>query len=446
MIQQLATDVVARALKLGATEAECTVAEGNEFSASVRLGEVEQLKEAGSRGAGIRVLVGQRTGSATTSDLTKEGVERMVRAAIENASVTTDDPFAGLPDEAELGSIDVDLETYSESVEQLEAEWKIAQAKAAEAAALQFDPRITNSEGGSFDTYLSSRAFANSRGFSGLARSSSCSISAVPVAKEGEKMERDYWFSIARRPDRLEAADLVGRLAAQRAVRRLGARKVSTQKVPIVFEPRIARTLLANLFEAVSGDSIYRQASFLNGQLGARVASEYITVIDDPTIPGLFGSSPFDDEGVRARRKVVVERGILKTYLHNTYTAKKLGTTTTGNAARGLAGNAYVDHGNFFLEAGSKTPEQMIGGIKSGLYVTELMGQGVNVVNGDYSRGAAGMWIENGELAYPVSEITIAGNLKQMLLDIEEPGVDLEFRGSIASPTLMIREMTVSGN
>jgi PmbA protein len=204
--------------------------------------------------------------------------------------------------------------------------------------------------------------------------------------------------------------------------------------------------LLGNLFEAVSGDSIYRQASFLNGQLGERVASEYLTVIDDPTIPGLFGSWPFDDEGVRARRKVVVERGILKTYLHNTYTAKKLGTATTGNAARGLAGNAYVDHGNFYLEAGSKTPEQMISGIKSGLYVTELMGQGVNVVNGDYSRGAAGMWIENGELAYPVSEITIAGNLKQMLLDIEEPGADLEFRGSVASPTLKIREMTVSGN
>ncbi|MDX2179815.1 MAG: TldD/PmbA family protein [Bryobacteraceae bacterium] len=439
----VASDIVAKALALGATDAECTVSAGTEFSANVRLREIDQLKEAGSRGAGVRVLIGRRTGSATTSDLTREGLDRMVRAALDNAGVTTDDPFAGLP--TECGSLDADLALYSPEVAALSAAWKIEQARVAEETALSADPRIANSEGASFDTYLSERAFANSRGFVGGYRSSSCSMSVVPVAKDGDKMERDYWYTIARTPARLDPAVEVGKRAAARVVRRLGSRKPPTRKAPVVFEPRVARSLLANLFEAVSGDSIYRQSSFLNGRLGERVASERVTVFDDPTIPGLFGSYPFDDEGVSARKKIVVENGVLRTYLHNTYTAKKLETVTTGNAGRGLAGNAYVDHGNFYLSAGELTPEKIISQTGDGLYVTELLGQGVNIVNGDYSRGAAGLWIENGELAYPVSEITIAGNLAQMFREIDAIGNDLVFQGSIAAPTIRIGEMTVSG-
>jgi PmbA protein len=276
-------------------------------------------------------------------------------------------------------------------------------------------------------------------------RASYCSLSTVPVAREGESMERDYWFTTARAFAGLENPEDVGRIAAHRAVRRLGARKVETQKVPVVFEPRTARTLLDNIFDAVHGGAVYRNESFLAGKLGERVASEKLTVIDDGTIPGLFGTSPFDDEGVPTRRTVVIENGVLRSYLLNTYTARKLGLRTTGNASRGLAGNAGVGNGNLYIERGSAPPEQLIAGIRDGFYVTELMGFGVNIVTGDYSRGAAGLWIRNGELAFPVSEVTIAGTLQQMLLNLEAVGADLEFRGSMAAPTLVVGEMTVGG-
>jgi PmbA protein len=369
----------------------------------------------------------------------------MVTSALDIAQITGEDPYAGLPDTNELGKIQGALELYSEDVVKLETRDKLEQARRAEAAALSTDPRISNSEGASFDSHLGFHAFANSLGFSGSYRTSSCSISAIPVARQGDSMERDYWFSLARSPKRLDSPEEIGRKAAERAVRRLGARKVQTQKAPVVFEPRTARSLLDHIFEAVTGEAIYRKASFLAGQLGNRIASENVTVIDDGTLPGLFGTSPFDDEGVPSRRTVIVDKGVLKSYLLNSYTARKLGMKTTGNASRGIAGNAAIGHGNLFLEKGVHSAEEIYKRVGTGLYVTELMGSGVNVVTGDYSRGAAGLWIENGELTYPVSEVTIAGNLRQMLLDIEAVGSDLEFRGSTAAPTLMVREMTISG-
>ena len=441
---ELARDIVKRALGAGATDAECTIAEGDEFSANVRMREVETLKEAGSRGAGLRILRGRHTGSAHTSDLSAEGIEQLVHAAIELADITTEDPHAGMPDASELGLVDGDLGLYCDDVERLEAADKIERARSTEAAALDADPRIANSEGASFDSHVGRHTFANSRGFAGQYRTSYCSLSVVPVARDGESMERDYWFSLARGSAGLEKPEEIGRIAAQRALRRLGARKVETRKVPVVFEPRTARTLLDNLFEAVHGVSVYRHESFLAGRLGDKVASDSLTVVDDGTLPGLFGTSPFDDEGVPTRRTMVIDRGVLSSYLLNTYTARKLGLKTTGNAARGLAGNPGIGHGNFYVEKGVTSPEQMIAGIADGFYVTELMGFGVNIVTGDYSRGAAGVWIRNGELAFPVSEVTIAGNLRQMLMDVEA-GSDLEFRGSTAAPTLLIREMTVGG-
>jgi len=286
--------------------------------------------------------------------------------------------------------------------------------------------------------------FVNSRGFTGSYRSTYCSLSAVPVAAHDGQMERDYWFTVARDFNGLESPELVGRKAAERVLRRLGAVKVETQKVPVVFEPRMSRTLLGNLFEAVQGTAIYRHASFLAGKIGEKVASESFTLIDDGTIPGLFGSQPFDDEGVPSRRTPVIEKGILKNYLLNTYTARKLELKTTGNASRGITGNAGIGHGNFFLEAGEKTPDEIIAGIRNGFYVTELIGSGVNTVTGDYSRGAVGLWIRDGELAFPVSEVTIAGTLQEMLAGVEIAN-DLEFRGSVSAPTLMIGEMTVAG-
>jgi len=442
---ELAQEIVQRALASGATDAECTIAEGEEFSAAVRMRELESLKEAGSRAMGLRILRGKNTGSSYTSDFSREGVEHLVRSAIELADITTEDPHAGLPDPDEFGLIDGDLGLFSADVESLATELKIATAKRAEEASLSADPRIFNSEGASFDNHVGSHYFANSRGFAGQYRSSYCSLSTVPVAKDGESMERDYWYTMARDFAGLEAADEVGRIAASRALRRLNARKVETQKVPIIFDPNAARTLLDNLFDAVHGMAIYRHESFLAGKLGEKVASDTVTVIDDATIPGLFGTSPFDDEGVPSRRTVVIERGVLKSYLMNTYAARKLGMKTTGNASRGLTGNAGIGHGNFYLEQGVQTPEQLIAGVANGFYVTELMGFGVNVVTGDYSRGAAGLWIRDGELAFAVSEVTVAGNLKDMLENIEAVGSDLKFRGSIAAPTLKIGEMTVGG-
>ncbi len=444
-LEQLAGDIVKLARERGATDAECTIAEGDEFSVEVRMREIERLTEAGSRAAGLRVLVGKRPGSAYTSDLSADGIRRMTDSALELARVASEDPHAGLPEPDELGKLDNDLRLYSDTIESIDTDFKIAQAKAAEEAAFARDPRIANSEGASFSTVQSTQAFANSRGFCGSYRAGSCSLSMVAVAKDGDSMERDYWASSQRMPDRLERPDYVGRTAAERALRRLNAQRVPTQRATIVFEPRTARSLLGNLFEAVSGDSIYRNASFLAGKLGERVASENVTLIDDGTIPGLFGTSPFDDEGVPSRRTIVIDRGVLKSYLLNTYTARKLGLKTTGSASRGITGNASVGHGNFYLEKGARAPEEILKTVGAGFYVTELLGFGVNIVTGDWSHGAAGLWIENGELAYPVAEVTVAGNLKDMLMNVEEVGSDLEFRSSVASPTLVISGLTISG-
>ena len=258
-------------------------------------------------------------------------------------------------------------------------------------------------------------------------------------------MQRDYWFSVARSLGRLDTPEQVGKIAAQRTLRRLGAKKAKTAQVPIVFDPMVATSILEHIFEGINGDSVYRGASFLAGKLGQKIAGDQITVIDDGTIPGGFGTSPFDGEGIPTRRTVVIENGVLKSYLMNTYTAKKLGLETTANASRGLAGTPGIGPGNYFLQPGAKTPQQIISGIKEGLYVTEFLGHGANLVTGDYSRGASGMWISGGELTFPVEEITVAGNLKELFLNISEIADDLEFRGSVACPTIRIDGLTVGG-
>lgn len=441
----IAAGAVERAMARGASGAECTLSEGEEFSVSVRMSEVETLKEAGSRAAGIRILKGTRVGSSYTSDLTPEGIAHMVNAAFEIGEITTEDPFAGLPDAGDLGKLEGDLQLYSRDIDAISTPQRIELARRTEAAALAYDPRITNSKGASFDAYTGRRAFANSLGFSGEYHSSFCSISVMPVAKQGTVMERDYWHSSSRRFAGLDQPEEVGRIAAERVIRRLGAQKVATQKVPVIFEPRTARSLLGHMFEAVDGRSIYRGASFLAGKLGETIAAASVNVVDDGTIPGLMGTSPFDDEGVPSRRTVVIENGVLRNYLLNSYAARKLGLRTTGNAARGVTGNAGISNGNFYLEKGLESQEEMIRGVKNGFLVTELIGQGVNIVTGDYSRGAAGIWIRDGELAFPVSEVTIASTLQEMLAGIVGIGDDLRFRNSMESPTLMIGEMTVGG-
>lgn len=445
-LKELATSVVKRAMELGATAAECVARDGSEFSTAVRLGEVETLKESGSKALGVRVFNGKRTANTSTSDISPEGVEHMVRGAIELAQVTSEDPFAGIPEPSQLGQISTNLDLYYDDVYSLSTADRIGYARRAEKAALDVDPRIKNSDGGSFDAATGRKVLANSHGFVGEYQRSYCSVSVAPIAQDEQgNMQRDYWYSVSRTLTKLDPAEDVGRIAAQRTLRRIGARRVKTQKVPIVFDPQTARALLDHISDAVNGDAIYRHGSYLTGELGKQIAGKNITVVDDGTMPGGFGSSPFDGEGVPTRRTVVFEDGVLKSYLLNTYTAKKLNLQTTGNASRGLAGTPGIGNGNFFLKPGECTPQQIIGDIKDGLLVTEFLGFGVNLVTGDFSRGASGMWIHNGELAFPVEEITVAGNLKDMWQNVAEIGNDLEWRGSMACPTLRIEGMTVAG-
>ena len=464
-LRQLAEQAVARALALGATDAEAVAVESEEFSVNVRLGQVEQLTESGSRALGLRVLfaegTGSRTASTSTSDLSFEGVTRIIESAVQLARVTGVDPFAGLPDREDFGSNDVDsLALFFNDVDAITPAERIEIARSCEAAAMAYDTRIQNSSGADFDATTRRRVMVNSRGFSGEYRSSYCGFSVTPIAQDASgNMQRDYWYSSARTAKLLESPEAIGRIAAQRALRRLGARPVPTQRCPVVFAAEVARGLMANLLAAADGDSIYRNSSMFSGKLGEQVAGENITMIDDGTMVfdhdladstklrvGGFGTSPFDGDGLPTRRTVVIERGVLKHLMLNTYTARKLNMQSTGKASRGLAGAPGIGGGNYFLEPGVLTPEQVIGGVPSGLYVLQTMGHGVNLVTGDYSVGASGLWIENGELAYPVEQITIAGNLKDIFRNVVAIGNDLDFRGSGAVPTLRVDGMTVAGS
>jgi PmbA protein len=445
-LKEIATDVVRRAMAGGATAAEAVVREGTEFATVVRLGQVETLKESGSRAIGVRVFFGQRAASTYSSDFAPAALEHMVSSALQLARVTSEDPYSGIPPAEQLGTIAGDLDLYYEDVFSLPTEERIAYARRCEKAAMDVDARIRNSEGGSFDAATGHKVLANSHGFVGEYRRSYCSVAAVPIAQaEDGAMQRDYWYSVARSLRLLEAAEEVGRIAAERTLRRLGARKARTARVPVVLDPMVSRSILDHIFEGVNGDSVYRGASFLAGKLGQKVAGENVTVVDDGTMPGGFGTSPFDGEGVPTRRTVVIDRGVLNSYLLNSYTARKLQLQTTGNASRGLAGTPGIGPGNFFLQPGSRSPKQILGDIEEGLYVTEFLGFGVNMVTGDYSRGASGLWISKGEFAYPVEEITVAGNLKDMFFNISEIGNDLEFRGSVACPTIRLDGLTVAG-
>ncbi len=455
-LESLAADVVARALKAGASDAEAVVREGDEFSVNVRMGEVETLKESGSRGLGLRVFLGQRSASASTSDLTADGIRQLVEGAMALAEVTEEDPSSGLPEPEEFSPSaarldEAALHLYYDDVYSLSGPERIDWARRCESAALSADQRITNSDGGSFDAATGRKVFANSHGFISSYRTSYAGVAAAPLAMDTDgKMQRDGWWSSARSFALLESPEAVGSEAARRTLRRLGARRVPTQRVPIVFSPETARTLVGSLFEAASGDAVWRSASFLAGKLGQAIAAPALTLIDDHTLllpsgAGGFGTSPFDGEGLPSQRNVVVENGVLRTYLLNTYAARKLGLKSTHNASRGLAGTPGIGCGNLYVVPGTQSEEQILAGVQAGFYVTGLMGFGVNVVTGDYSRGATGLWIENGQLTHAVEEVTIAGNLAEMLRSVTAIGSDLVFRGAVASPTLRIDGMTVAG-
>lgn len=443
---ELAEWVLDRARRGGASAAETLIISAESLSAGVRLGRVENLKSSRERRLGLRVFCGQSSATASTAEFDRNALARFVTETIDLARLTAPDPWSGLPDPKLHPKQLPELELVDTDHGVIDADRALAKAREAEGAALGFDPRIRNSEGAEFASGYHELIFANNQGFCGQYGATSYSLSVVPVAQAGEVMQRDQWYSVNRRYDKIESPESIGRTAATRVLRRLGARKIKTTRVPVVFDPDMAASLLRAFVGAASGPALYRGASFLIDKLGHQVASPQVTIFDDGLIHGGLGSKPFDGEGLATRRKTVVDKGVLSTYLLDNYSARKLKLEPTGNASRGVGDSPGVSPTNLYLEPGPYTPEAIVGSVKNGLFVTELIGFGVNAVTGDYSRGASGIWIENGELAYPVQEITIAGNLKDMFLSIDMVGNDLSWRSSIASPTLKISELTIAGS
>jgi PmbA protein len=444
--QDLARDILARAKARGASQGDVVMAESQSFFVTVRMGEVEKISQSGEKRLGLRLFFGNRSACASTSDISDQAIERIVEDTALMAQTTAQDPHGGLPNGEELAREIRDLDLLDGEARSVPADDKIQMALETEKSALGFDERITNSEGAEFSDGFGRVIYASSHGFSGEYEGSNFGHSVAPVAKSNGSMQRDYWYSSSRKFARLESPQRVGERAARRVLRRLGAKKVKTCEVPIVFDPEMAASLMRVLSSAISGYALYKGASFLVGKLGEQIGSELLNVIDDATIPGALGSKPFDGEGLPTRKKTIVERGKLQSYLLDSYSGRKLGMASTGNASRSVGDPPGVAPANFYLSAGRHSPEEIIGSVKRGLYVTEMIGFGVNTVTGDYSRGAAGLWIEDGELAYPVEEVTIASNLKTMFQAIEMVGNDLELRARIAAPTIKIAQMTLAGD
>jgi PmbA protein len=442
---ELLTDVLGRARARGATEADGFLIEEQHFSASVRLGQVDTVKHSREQRLSLRVFAGRASAAASTSDLSRASLERVVDEATALARVTAEDPHAGLPRPADLITTVPDLELEERGGEELTPEAKIELARQAEAAALESDPRIANSEGAEYWDRRARYVYATSHGFAHGYATTAFGLSVSPIASANGQMQRDSWYSAARHRAALEDPAAIGRTAARRALRRLGGRKVKTVEVPVVFDPDTAASLVRAIAGAASGPGLYRRASFLLDRLGKRIAAPTVTIVDDGLIPRALGSRPFDGEGLATRSTVVVGEGVLESYLLDSYSARKLGLRSTHHASRDGVG-VGVSTTNLMLKPGPTPPEELIRSVKSGLYVTELIGFGVNGVTGDYSRGAVGLWIEDGELTYPVEEVTVAGNLLEMFGAIEGIGNDLRLRDRTVSPTLLVGRMVVAGN
>jgi len=442
---ELANWALDEAKKKGATAAEVLCVSAESLEAGVRMGEVEKLKSSRERRLGLRIFCGQSSATSSTAEVERDSLSAFIANTVELARLSAPDPWAGLPDQSLHPKSFPELSLADPDSGIVDADRALEIARRSENAALKFDPRIKNSGGAEFSSGRGQVLFVNSQGFSGQYVGTSYSLGAGPIAQEGEAMQQGYWYTSNRRFGKLEDAESVGITAAKRAIRRLGARKIKTTRAPVVFDPDMAAGLIRSIIGAASGPALYKGASFLIGQLGKTIAAAGVTIVDNALIPGGLGSKPFDGEGLPTSRKNVIDKGVLATYLLDCYSARKLGLAPTGNAARSVGEAPSVSTTNLYLEPGSYTPAQIIGSVKQGLYLTETIGFGVNMVTGDYSRGAGGIWIENGELAYPVQEITIAGNLKDMFASVEMIGNDLNWRSSTVAPTLKIAEMTIAG-
>ncbi|AAZ98101.1 Zn-dependent protease, modulator of DNA gyrase [Thiobacillus denitrificans ATCC 25259] len=427
--------VIEHAVAKGATAADTEISEGVGQNVSVRQGEIETIEYNKDKGAGVTVYIGQRRGHASTSDLSESALKSAVEKALTIARYTAEDDAAGLPDADRLATDVPDLDLYHPWT--LTVEEAAETARACEAAALAVDKRLTNSEGAGVSTHASHFIYANSLGFCNGYAGSRHGVSVAVIGEDKGAMQRDYWYSSARNPADLESAEAVGRVAGARTVRRLNGRKLDTRSCPVVFEAPIATGLIGNFVAAVSGGSLYRKSSFLLDSLGTEVFAPLVNIREVPFLPAGLGSAPFDSEGVACIERDIVRDGVVQGYFLSSYSARKLGMTTTGNA--GGSHNLVVAPGELDLDG-------LLKKMGTGLLVTELLGQGANMVTGDYSRGAAGFWVENGEIQYPVEEITIAGNLKQMFKGIVAIGRDVERRGSKQVGSILIDRMTVAGN
>jgi PmbA protein len=437
-----------QALRAGADAADALLVASDSVEARVRGEEIDFVSEARGHTLGIRALVagsgGYRSAITSTSDLATDAVDRMAREAVALAHATAVDPAAGLPDGGFADECP-ELALFNAADRDVGVEARIQDAITAERAARATDPRIRNSEGSQIGSGFSRVCYGNTAGFVGSYDTASHSLFSEPLAAQNGSMQRDYWMTLAHRLADLEDAAAVGRRAAERALRRLGSRPIPTCEAAVIFDPVTAPSLLGHIAACVNGYSIYRESSYLAGRLGEMVASECVHVIDDGRRPGGLGSKPFDGEGLPTRRNVVIDRGRLSCYLLDSYSGRKLGLASTGNAARGAGGPPSVAPTNLWLEPGDADLDDLVASTQRGLLVTELIGMGFNAVTGDYSRGAAGLWIEGGEIAYPVDEITIAGNLADMLATIDAVGSDLLWLGRIASPSLRVARMTIAG-
>ncbi|HRC54522.1 MAG TPA: TldD/PmbA family protein [Kofleriaceae bacterium] len=449
-LRALAAETVELARKAGADDVEVLVHDGSELSASVRLGEPELVQEAGSRGLGLRLQRGGRCAITYTSDLRRDALVALCAETVALAELAEPDDAGAPPDPSELAKDVPDLDLYDPEVGKVDAAWALRQALEGEDAARAYDPRVSNSEGATWARVIGVTAFATSGGFVGGYRSSYASLVVQPLCDDPTdpttvKKRNGHWWTASRFLAELEPADEVGREAARRTVRTIGSRKVETQECPVVFDAEVARSLLGSVFSVANGSSFWRKSSYLLGREGQSVASELFTLVDDPLRPRGPGSRPFDGDGLPTRRNVLIDRGVLTTVLCDVYSGRKLGRRSTGSAGRSIGGSPGPTTSNLILSAGTQTLAELLAPIRSGLFVTQMMGMGFNPVTGDFSRGAIGFWIENGELTFPVSEITIAANFDDILHRIDGVANDLRFRSSVASPSLRVSHMMVAG-
>jgi len=445
-IAQLAVEIAKRA---GADDAEVMVRDGSELTAKIRLGEAELVQEAGSRALGLRVLRGGKRAVTYTSDLRRDALEALCAETVTLADLAERDDFALPPDPSQLAKTIPELDLYDPAVAEVDAAWALRQAIAGEKAA-RADARVTNSEGATWSRVLGATAFATSGGFVGGYRGSYASLVVEPLCDDttdpaAPKKRNGYWWTASRFLAELEDAEAIGREAAKRTIATIGSRKVETQECAIVFDPEVARSIVGTIFSVANGSAFWRKSSYLVGKEGEFVASPLVTIIDDPLIPRAPGSRPFDGDGLPVRKNAVVTAGVLQPVLTDLYSARKLGRESTHSAGRGIGGNPGPTTSNLVMQKGATTRAELLKQTPRGLYVTSLMGFGFNPVTGDFSRGAAGFWIENGELTFPVSEVTIAANFDEILKRIDLVADDLEFRSSTSAPTFRVSHMTLAG-